>query len=1262
MSAAGAVESTELECPSCAHANPICVKFCGECGARLVTVCPVCGAANPAGELICVSCEAPLLISCAACASSNPAGQKFCWECGTALSGEETALGANTAPSGTGAQAGEPTPIPLGSRPGFDAALVIPPASPPVEEERRLITAIFCDMVGFTPLNELLDAEDVRQIQSMYFTTMAEQLHRFGGSVEKYAGDAVLALFGNPVAHEDDAERAVRCGLAMQEAFKPISEMAMREYGRELAVRIGINTGRVISGAWDVEGKLDYSATGDALNTAARLQTAADPGGIIVGPMTMHLARRSIRFGPRQDLTLKGKSEPFPAYKVEGLRDQIAERWETAEWRSPLVGRDEELSVLMDAWKRVQDGEGQLVTLIAEAGVGKSRLLAEAVERMSRVAGTVTVRGRGMSHGEAMSLHLVADLMRSISQLHESDPPERVREQVRTTVEALLAPHDVETRDAAADVLGEVLGLLPGDSSVTNAGPQVRRQVLVRSLQLLLAALAGFRPAIILLEDLHWVDSASVEVLDAVLPALGDRQAIVLATQRPGRPFPWEGRLETTTLRLEPLGGTDAITLARVILGGAQLDEELSRQITERAGGNPFFVEELLRNLQETGALDTRADPLRLKPGAAENLPATLTELLMARLDQLDRRSRSTAQLGSVIGRTFAVPLLAAVAGENESRLQEPLDNLEHAEIALPRHNAEQEYVFKHATIREVAYDALLLRRRRALHLATAQAVIRLYPADEYVDVIAYHFSQTTEHADAAHWLERSGDRAASVFANQQAIEQYRQVRERQELIDAPPAARAQVEEKLGRILRVVGQYDEALAPLDAAVEGFRRAGDVEAERRVTAEIGRLHRARGTPAEGIARITVLLEAQQDSQPTSGLAALNVVLARLYYNLGKYDEDFKAASRGAELASGAGDPRVLAEAEMARGTALYHLRRIDDALGVLENAIPLAETVGDFEVLSILLANISVVYRDAGQLERSLHHQEHSARVSERTGDLAHQAFALYAMGEVTFVLGDWDAAEGFLQRALTISRSLGASAFSSDPPLQLGRIKVARGDFDAATAVIDEGMSIAREGDYHSSLLLAHCFLAEMEIVQGNPNAAVRRLAEVLTPEDIEREDSIVSLALMFWAWAHVESGNLTDADRYAQLAIKRLTEENSVIELLTARRVDGMIAAARGEYERAAATFDEILDAARTIPYPYAEAYALYEYAMMDLGRGNRDDAMPRLGEALRIFQKLGARPNIDQIQRALTSAHTAGGAAHLPHLTGVAMAESQH
>lgn len=1140
-------------------------------------------------------------------------GQKFCGECGSSL----------------GSRGVDAAPAESTLRPATSAPVLVSPtesAKPAdVDEERRLITAIFCDLVGFTPLSEALDPEEVREIQTMYFSLMNAELHRFGGSVEKYAGDAVLALFGAPIAHEDDAERAVRCALAMQQAFQQVSDMALREWDRELAIRIGVNTGEAISGAWDVEGMRNYSATGDVVNTAARLQTAADPGGVIVGQQTMLLARRAIIFGPRRDLTLKGKSELFPAYPVVGLREHLAERWEVREQSVPFVGRESEMLRLMESWARVTSGSGRIFTVVAEAGVGKSRLIAEAIGRMSTLPGTVVVRGRCLSFGAGMSLHLVADLIRTICQIHEGDEPERQRAALYLTVDSLLAPWDSDTRDAARGALTDVLGLSTRAVDGTQADPKIRRQALVASLRMLLSALSTLHPAIVLLEDLHWIDDASADVIADVLPSLEERKAMILISHRPGWQAPWADRGNAESLALAPLTEDVTARLAQSILGDKQLDPQLARQLADRAAGNPFFLEELLLNMQEAGALEDRDGRVALRADAADKLPATLTELLLARLDELERDARAVAQQGAVIGRTFATVLAARATRRDRAVLIDRLETLEQAGIAFARTPAREEFTFKHATVREVAYNTLLVRKREALHASTARALIELYSVDEHLDLIAYHFDHSREHAEAAHWLERAADRAASVYANDGAIANYELARARMVKAGTSPEDLARVDVKLGRTLKLVSRYDDALRVLERGSEEWVTAGDQESERLAVAEIGRVHRARGTPSEGIDRVLELIQRDIGIEPTSGVAALHVVLARLYFNLGRYQEQLTSAEVATAMAGDCGERKVLAEAEMSRGIALFLLGNTDSALQIMHDALPVAEEVGDVEVLNILLGNLSLIYRDTGDFGHSREYREQSARLTERTGDIANHSFALASLGELLFFLGDWTHAEESMTRALAMVQSLGSSFFSCYPPLLLGYLLTARGEYVLATHHLDAALTMAREGEQtHYVRRILDC-LAEIDLLQGRPDAALERLEGLVPDEFVDVDDSSLTATLPLVAWAQLQGGDVETALTLAIAAVERAERERALVELLAARRILGMVHATRREWEHAFEAFEAGIDLARRMQYPHALARILFEYSRaLELAHRSQD-ASAAVSEAEAVFSTLG-------------------------------------
>lgn len=1183
-------------------------------------VCGNCGSPSPAGKKFCAECGASLPLSCRSCGAPVDSSHKFCAECGTPLAAPPSAPPiASVAPVSA-------APSDLSSLTGEEQRM-----------DRRLVSILFCDLVGFTPLSERLDAEEVREVQDAYFDLMSAEIERLGGTVEKYAGDAVLAIFGAPIVHGDDAERAVLCALAMHHALIPLATETLATRGVNLMLRIGINTGEVVSGLREGGGRIDYAVTGDAVNTAARYQTAAEPGGVMVGEMTMHHARRGIHFGEKQMLTLKGKKEPVPGYTVLGPREHLAERWELTSHTARLIGRDAELQLLQDTWAVASTGAGRAVEIAAEPGIGKSRLLAEARDRFSAAGPLQTVRGRCVSYSTQVSLWLVADVLRDVFHLPEHAAAAEIIPVIDAGVENILIGITAEDREIAADVFGEALGLPPGDSILAGASAQVRHHGLVRSLGQLFGAIAVEAPVLLVLEDIHWIDIASREILVEALGDLPSLHLLAITARRPESEPLFGDALWSQRIDLQPLESDDAMSLAAAILGGIRLSLALQEDIAERSGGNPFFLEELLREMREADALEERNGEIHLRPGAHRRLPSTLQELLLSRLDRLERLPRAVAQVGSVIGRTFAVRLLAGTLETDANQLDAPLEGLHRADIALPWNGPERVYAFKHATVQETAYHTLLKKARQALHGTTARAVIRLYPTDEYVDIIAYHYAQTDEHANAATWLERSADRAAAVFANDVAIEHYRETRRRQDIIDAPASDRARVDEKLGRILRIAAKYDEALVVLEQAAGAYFAGGDTEAERHAVAEIGRVHRSRGTTVEGIDRVREFLTRQDGVAPTSGLAALHVVLARLYFTLGKYDEEVEDAHLGAEMAGIVGDRRVLVEAEMSRSIGLYHLGHTEDALASMEAAIPIADEFREFEVLANLLNNVAMIHREAGDFGGSRERREQSAQVNERIGDKAMHAFAIAGLGEVAFVQGDWPGAHAYLQQAEAMVRSLGTSWYFFLPLALLGQFHAARGEFSQAATYLEEALTTARENGQDIAIRGIIDRLAEMDLIQSNLENSLARYDGILNLSALDEGDATLTASLPIVAWACLENGEAVRAASLARLATERAVTEHAIVDLLAAERIAGMAAGRLHSRDEASSHFEKALALARRIGYPHAEGLVLYEWGCMLLDDRNNHDALTYLTQAHEILRHLGARPYLERIEGVL-------------------------
>lgn len=1100
------------------------------------------------------------------------------------------------------------------------------------------MTALFCDLVGFTPLSESLDAEHVRTLQTTYFERMSALVARFGGRVEKFAGDAVLALFGVPVAHGDDAERALLCALAMLDAIEALAADARERWGAELALRIGINSGEGVSGVLDAGGRRDFSVTGDVINTAARLQAAADPGSIMAGEETMRMARRAIKFGERRDLTLKGKARPVAAYVVLSAADGAA-RVADISLLTPLVGRDYELDLVAHAWERARAGEGALVYVVGDAGVGKSRLITEALSRCVEASDVPVHWGRCLSYGQGVGLSLIADLLRSITRVHDHEDAEALQRSLSEAVESFLDGESAAARDAAVDVLGEVLGLPPGTSSVSAADPQARRQVLIRSLRALLAGLTAAGPAILVLEDLHWIDAASAAVLTDILADVPGLPLLVVAASRPGWSPVWADWAWPEQLSLRPLDQRHALDLALRLLGGQRLDLPLEQYITERAAGNPFFVEELVRALQEEGAVRNQDGVLHLVASAADRLPTSLTEIVLARLDRLEGEVRDLVQVASVIGRTFAVDLLGRVARQPEAPLTSALAVLLRAEIAFPRQGAPSEYAFRHVTVRDVAYNTLLLRRRQELHAAIAHTISALDPADESVEIVAYHFSQTDEHEQAARWLERAGDRSAAVYANQSAIDHYEECRRRYQRCGAGPETMARVGEKLGTVFSIVAWFDEALEELQAAASLYRAAGDIDAEARASAAISRVHFTRGAPDEAVASVGEIIGRleweDEDEVPLAGLAQLYMALVHPLYSLNRFEDALTAAWRAVEVAKARGEERLLTEATVRYGLALQGIGRLNEATRVLADVIPQAERVGDPASLGGALLWSGDVALDQGRPQDAQDHYRKALQLYQDHGNLAETASVLVRLGQVSSVLGAWEEARGHFERAVELVRSISFSHASVAALVSLGEHYLAEGSYDDAARYLEESVVIAERSGQTAQLPYLEIPMAAWDLQDGRASSALERLQPLL--HDGRFETATDHRAMQLATRAHVLGGNVDAARSLAERGLEHAGGQTRLPAVLGWLHVLGKIEIAERCHQRAEEHLREALSLAEGIGYRAERARIL-----RTLGEMRSDARAPELREALDVFQSLGATPEAEGVQRTLDGYET--------------------
>lgn len=1046
-------------------------------------------------------------MTCGACGEENPARARFCLACGSALA----------APSA-------------------------------VREVRKTVTVVFCDLAGSTGIGERFDAEAVRALLAEYFAAMRRILEHHGGQVEKFIGDAVMAVFGIPAAHEDDALRAVRAAAQMRDALPALNERFAATYGVRLAARTGVNTGEVVAGAAG-----QTLVTGDAVNVAARLEQAAAAGDVLLGPVTYRLVRHAVAVEPVAPLEVKGKAEPVPAFRLLTVDDgvEVGARQPSA----PLVGREAERAVLADMFAQaVSACRPELVTVVGAAGVGKTRLVADLVERVQDRA-TVLV-GRCLPYGDGITFWPVAEMIRSAAGLGGDDPLGRLRD--------LLGSE--EDADLVVSQLAGLVGLTATRGALEETFWGVRR---------LFETLARRRPVVAVFEDLHWAEPALLDLLGRLSRAARDAPLLVVGTARPDlyeRHPEWGGR----TLRLEPLARADVDRLIRHVLGTTHPPAGLTERIAAAAEGNPLFVEQLLGMLLDDGALFHDAGGWTAKADLAHlAIPPTVSALLTARLDRLPDEERRVVDSGSVIGTSFWA---AAVTELVRSPTTGHLLRLLRRELIAPDRSApprgDEAFRFAHVLIRDAAYGALPKRVRADLHERFAAWVERVVVelVGDHRAILGYHLEQAVAyraqlgpltdanrrvaHNAALHLAaagvtasERSDHAAAANLLARAAA-----------LLPEHDPERVRVLPQLGEALRWKGDFDAAGEVLR---EAERLVTDDPARAAVRLELAELALDQGgmTAAEAAELAAAALDVPGDAGVMAKAESLRVNACNLLGRIGDAQEAHLRAAEHARRAGDHGQERWNLHQYVVMGiwgpTPVQELeRRVGEVLGGM----------GEHPLTANAVATTRAYIAAArGQAQQARAFQR---TVESTAADLGEfwdpQAGASNLGGAMELLLGDPVAAERYFRRASAFLERLGETASRSSTVAGLAHAVHAQGRLDEAERCAALSRQLAADDDVDAQAgwrgaqakVLSARAQHDMALALAREAVALCETSDML---DL-RGDRLADLGVVLQA-----AGRLDDAhDAYEQALRLYERKENTTAARRTVTRLAGVRSARR--------------------------------------------------------------------------------------------------
>jgi predicted ATPase/class 3 adenylate cyclase len=1106
-----------MKCPKCEFENPESMKFCGHCGNKLEAICAHCG-------------------------FGNPPQFKFCGECGRDLS-----LPAQ----------------PIRSELSFDEKIAkiqkylpggitekILAQRDRIQGERRQVTVMFCDMEGFTAFTEKVGPEEAYGIMDGVYELLIHKVHDYEGTVNEMTGDGIMALFGAPIALEDAPQRAIRSAMAIHREMGIFSDKIRQEKEGvpPLKMRIGIHTGPVVVGTLGNDLRVEFKAVGDTVNLASRVESLALPGATYVTEETFRLAEGLFRFEALGQKEVKGKKEPVTIYRVIAPStrrtrfDVSAERGLT-----PFVGRERELELILDGFQRAKTGRGQAFSIMAEAGVGKSRLLYEFRKAITNEDVTF-LEGRCLSYGKGVAYHPVIDILKASFDIRQGDGDSEIKEKVKRSLKAIGAEEAT-----TLPYLLELLSVKESGLDKIPLSPEAKKDRMMEAIKRITLKGSEIRPVILAYEDLHWIDKSSEDHLKHLLESIPAARVLMIFTYRPEFVHTWGAKSYHNQVILNRLSNRESLLMVSHLLGTEELDRDLEGFILEKTEGVPFFVEELIKSLKDLKIIERKDNGWRITKDIKDlTIPGTVQDVIMARIDSLPEGIKGFLQTVSVVGREFSNDLIRRVTGLPEQELLSHLSVLKDSELLYERGIYPQStYIFKHALTQEVAYNNLLLKRRKEIHEEIGRAIEALYPdrLEEQYELLAYHYARSANKDKAVEYLELANRKAIIIQAVEEAkayfdealklldtLAQTEENRQRrisllvnqefvvellfkfrdyyEHLIRYEPMARGLENPellgafcgRLGHCHFAFGHYDQAIQTLTKAAELCEAAGNAEDAGHAYAYLILSHSDRGDYDRVLALKEDLLRTMEQS-----------------FNLRWYVRGLSAAQR-----------------------AYSYLGRWDEAVEAGRKALSVAQEFSDNSMISIAASHLSLGYSWKGDLGRAVEYGELALEKASTPGDKARSQRSL---GWALCRAGEPNKGIQLLTTAsLLISRSGAFMAFETPLRCYLGEGYWLAGEEEKAKRTLEEGMEMAERCGAKYYIGFAHRLLGEIDRKVDSHQAAAHFEKSIAALQEVKAENE-VALSYAGYGRLHKQEGQFAHARKYLTKALEIFERLGTPIE-----------------------------------------------------------------------------------------------------------------